>query len=294
MLIAVFKIAMQYYIPLLGGMVFVFYQFERPPVFFNQAVWERQVERGSGEKLRALEADFNAAHAEKQQQLQAWLSARRAHDANAENTARTAALAAQARSDAARAETRDVLRAADPRNTANDSDYVFITFILGYLPHGLIGLLIAVFFAATFSYKAGELNALGSTTTVDLYRHVIRREASDRHYVIASKCFTAFWGLVAIAFALFANLAENLIQATNIVGSIFYGVMLGLFLVAFFLKRIGGTAAFWAAIAAQMLVFVMYATSSISYLWYNVIGCFACVLFSAAIQLFVPRPTHTV
>ena len=171
-----------------------------------------------------------------------------------------------------------------PGTKANDADYVFITFILDYLPHGLIGLLVTAFFAAALSSKAGELNALGSTTTVDVYRHLVRLDASDAHYVVASKVFTAFWGLVAIAFALFANLAENLIQAVNILGSIFYGVMLGLFLVAFFLKRVGGTAVFWAALAAQAVVFVLYATLSISYLWYNVIGCVACIAFGLILQ----------
>ena len=110
------------------------------------------------------------------------------------------------------------------------------------------------------------------------------REATDAHYVAASKWFTALWGVVAIGFALFANLAENLIQAVNILGSVFYGVVLGLFLVAFFLKRIGGTAVFWAALAAQALVFALYATLSISYLWYNVIGCGACMAFSVILQ----------
>ena len=166
----------------------------------------------------------------------------------------------------------------------NDSDYVFITFILDQLPHGVIGLLVAVFFAAAFSSKAGELNALGSTTTVDFYRHIVKRDASDAHYVNASKWFTALWGLVAIGFALYAQLAENLIQAVNILGSIFYGVVLGLFLVAFFFKKIGGTAAFWAALAAQGMVFALYFTLSISYLWYNFIGCAACVLFSFILQ----------
>ena len=140
------------------------------------------------------------------------------------------------------------------------------------------------FFAAALSSKAGELNALGSTTTVDIYRHIVKREASDAHYVAASKWFTALWGLVAIAFALFANLAENLIQAVNILGSIFYGVVLGLFLVAFFLRRIGGTAVFWGALAAQALVFALYSALPISYLWYNVIGCAACMAFSIVLQ----------
>jgi Na+/proline symporter len=286
---AVFKIPMQFFILLLGVLVFVFYQFERPPVFFNTTVWQRQVEHGSGEKLHALEADFDAAQSEKQRQVGAWVAARQAGNSAAEEQARAAALVAHAKSEAARNETKAVLRAADPRNTANDADYVFITFILHYLPHGLIGLLVAAFFAATFSSKSGELNALGSTTTVDLYRHVIKREASDAHYVVASKWFTALWGLFAIGFALFANLAENLIQATNIVGSIFYGVVLGLFLVAFFLKWVGGTAVFWAAILAQVTVFVMYASLPISYLWYNLIGCGACMGFSVIIQAVLGR-----
>jgi Na+/proline symporter len=285
---AVFKIPMQFFILLLGALLFVFYQFETPPVFFNQSAWHLQADGVAGGKLRALAADFNAAHAEKERHLQAWLAARHAGNQVAASTERAAALAAHARGEADRVATKTALRAADPRIIANDSDYVFITFILDHLPHGLIGLLVAVFFAATFSSKAAELNALGSTTTVDLYRHVIKREASDAHYLAASKWFTALWGFFAIGFALFANLAENLIQATNIVGSVFYGVVLGLFLVAFFCKRIGGTAVFWAAVASQVLVFVLYGTLAISYLWYNFIGCAACMLFSFVIQAFLP------
>jgi Na+/proline symporter len=280
---AVFKIPMQFFILMLGVLIFVFYQFERPPVYFNQTAWNYQVQHGPGERLRAIEASFNASHSEERVRLQAWLDARHAGDGAAEAAARTGLEAAHERGEAARTETRAVLRASGPRGAANDSDYVFITFILGHLPHGLIGLLVTAFFAAALSSKSGELNALGSTTTVDFYRHVINREATDAHYVAASKWFTAFWGLVAIAFALFANLTENLIQAANILGSVFYGAPLGLFLVAFFLKRVGGTAVFWAALAAQALVFALYLTR-ISYLWYNVIGCAACILFSLILQ----------
>lgn len=289
---AVFKIPMQFFILLLGVMVFVFYQFEPPPVFFNTTVWQRQAAQASGPELRTLAADFDAAQQDKQAHLRAWVAARRAGDPAAEERAQAAARAAHVRSEAARNATKLVLRGADPRNTANDADYVFITFILRYLPHGLIGLLVAVFFAATFSSKAGELNALASTTTVDLYRHVVRRDADDRHYVRASKCFTALWGLIAIAFALFAQLTENLIQATNIVGSVFYGVVLGLFLVAFFVPWVHGTAVFWAALAAQALVFVMYATLPISYLWYNLIGCGACMLFAIILQAVLGQTGH--
>jgi SSS family solute:Na+ symporter len=284
---AVCKIPMQALILLLGVLIFVFYQFERPPVFFNQAAWRYQAAHGAGDRLRAVEADFAAAHAAERRELETWLAARHARDGAAEATARAAVLQAQARTAAVREEARQALRAGRPGAVANDSDYVFITFILDHLPHGIIGLLVAAFFAAAFSSKAAELNALGSTTTVDFYRHLVRRQASDAHYVAASRWFTALWGVAAIGFALGANLAENLIQAVNIIGSIFYGVVLGLFLSAFFLRRVGGTAVFWAALAAQTLIFALWigrASLGISYLWYNVIGCAACMLFSLLLQ----------
>jgi Na+/proline symporter len=281
---AVFKIPMQFSILLLGVLVFVFYQFERPPVFFNQAAWNLGAKHDADEQFRSLEQKFTAVHAQKEQLIQKWLDAKHADDRQAEAAARTQAQAALERCEAVRAEVKTALLAADPRAKTNDTDYVFITFVLDHLPHGVIGLLVAAFFAAALSSKAAELNALGSTTTVDFYRHVIKRDATDAHYVAASKWFTLLWGLVALAFALFANLVENLIQAVNIVGSVFYGVVLALFLVAFFLRWIGGTAVFWAALAAQMLVFVLYFSLNISYLWYNFIGCAACVLFSLLIQ----------
>jgi len=277
---AVCKIPMQFFILMLGVMIFVFYQFQQPPIYFDRAA----LEHDAGGRLRGFEADFAKVHAQERQQLLAWLNAKHAGDRDAEAAARAAALAAHQQGDDVRARAKAALLPANSRTTTHEADYVFITFILDYLPHGIIGLLVAAFFAAAMSSKAAELNALGSTTTVDFYRHIVARAATDAHYVAASRCFTILWGLVAIGFALFANLAENLIQAVNILGSIFYGVMLGLFLIAFFLRRIGGTAAFWAALAAQLLVFVLYFSLTISYLWYNFIGCAACMLFSAAIQ----------
>jgi Na+/proline symporter len=284
---AVFKIPMQFFILLLGALVFVFYQFEPPPVYFNKVAWNAAVRHGSSEQLRSLERKFDAVHVEKEQFIHSWLLARHSADRKAEAEARAQAVAAHDRSEAVRTEAKAVLSAADPGAKANDADYVFITFVLDHLPHGVIGLVVAAFFAAALSSKSAELNALGSTTTVDFYRHLLKREAAEAHYVAASKWFTLFWGLVALAFALFANLVENLIQAVNIVGSVFYGVVLALFLTAFFLRRVGGTAIFWAALAAQTLVFVLYFTLNISYLWYNFIGCAACVLLSLMIQMAV-------
>jgi Na+/proline symporter len=280
---AVCKIPMQFLILLLGVLMFVFYQFEPPPVFFNQTSWKAAAERNGG-KFHAVEQKFAAACAQKEQSLRAWLDARRVHDSAAETRALAQTLAAHQQSEAARAEARAALRDADIHAQTNDGDYVFITFILAELPHGVIGLLVAAFFAAALSSKAAELSALGSTTSVDFYRHLLKREAGEEHYVKASRWFTALWGLVALGFALFAHLQENLIQAVNIVGSVFYGVVLGMFLVAFFVKWVRGTAVFFAALLAQALVFSLYFTLNISYLWYNLIGCAACVLFSILIQ----------
>ena len=281
---AVLKIPMQFLILLLGVIVFVFYQFEPPPFYFNQSAWNQAVRHDPGGKLQALKQEFDETYGQKQQFIRQWLEAKHDHNQAAETAARIQALAALDHGNALRKEAGTIMQANDPSVKGNDADYVFITFILHQLPHGLIGLLIAAFFAAALQSKSAELNALGSTTTVDFYRYLVKRKADDTHYVAASKWFTLFWGLVALAFALFANLAENLIQAVNIVGSVFYGVMLALFLVAFFLKRVGGTAVFWAALVSQLLVFVMYFSLSISYLWYNFIGCAVCVLLSLIIQ----------
>jgi len=292
---AILKIPMQFLILLLGALLFVFYQFERPPVFFNRSEWERSADRagvGAG-RLRALEVQHAAAVTHSQEAIRAWVHARTTGDPAAEATARATMLEAHRRTEALRAEAKTALTAIDPRAKTKDSDYVFITFILSELPHGAIGLLVAVMFAAALSSKAAELSALGTTTTIDLWRHLQPLAAADEaRNVRVAKWFTALWGLFAIAFALFAGFAENLIEAINILGSIFYGVILAIFLVAFFLRRVGGTAVFVAAVAAQVLVIAMFFSLSIGYLWYNLIGCAACLLFSVVLQAALgPRPS---
>jgi solute:Na+ symporter, SSS family len=280
---AVCKIPMQFFILLLGAMLFVFYQFERPPIVFNDSAWKREANTDANVHLGELEQKFTLIHEEKSHLIQVWVQARRTP------------FEAEARKQVQAASDDEAVVQDDARKTingkGNEADYVFIRFILQYLPHGLIGLLVAAFFAAALSSKAAELNALASTTTIDLYRHIIRREASDRHYVIASKCFTVFWGLVALGFALFANMVENLIQAANIVGSLFYGVPLALFLIAFFMKPIRGSDVFYSAVLSEVLVIVLYFTLNISYLWYNFIGCAACVVLSSVCWACFGRDT---
>jgi solute:Na+ symporter, SSS family len=287
---AILKIPMQFVILLLGALLFVFYQFAPHPVFFNQAEWRRHAQDG---RFRDLEAQHASAVAQSQSAIRAWLVARTSDDAAREASARAAMVAASHRTDAIRAEAKTALVAADPRAKTKDSDYVFITFILSELPHGAVGLLVAVMFAAALSSKASELAALGTTTTMDFWRHFRPLAAVDEaRNVRLARRFTALWGVFAVGFALFAGFAENLIEAINILGSIFYGVLLGLFLVAFFLRRVGGSAVFFAAVTAQALVIVMYLSLAIGYLWYNLIGCAACIAFSVALQAVLPPRTH--
>jgi hypothetical protein len=256
--------------------------------------WKQQLAGPGGTELKALETEYVAAHERTREDVREWLDARRSGDVSSEARALDAARATQAQAEAVRAKTRDIIHRQAPKLSTNDADYVFITFVLAELPHGLIGLLLAVFFAAALQSNAAELNALASTTTIDLYRHVWRSGHDDAHHLIASKWWTAFWGLVAMSFALFASISENLIQAVNIVGSIFYGVVLGLVLVALFVKSAKGTAVFWGALTAQALVFVLFFTLNISYLWYNVIGCAACMLFGLAFQNIFGSTAFTV
>ncbi|HEY7087601.1 MAG TPA: sodium:solute symporter, partial [Tepidisphaeraceae bacterium] len=277
---AVCKIPMQFFILLLGAMLFVFYQFERPPIIFRTI--------DPSHVATALDERFSAVHADKEKQINEWLAARHAGDAEAEAQARARAFSANSELDRIRGEAKAQLSATDAK--VNDADYVFIRFILSYLPHGLIGLLVTAFFAAALSAKAAELNGLASTSVIDVYRHMIKRDADDHHYLVASKCLVIVWGLVAIGFALFAHLVENLIQAGNIIASVFYPIILGVFLIGFFLRDIRGTAVFWGAIAAQVLVLVLYFSLPISYLWYNVIGCAACICFSMLLQLLLGKP----
>jgi Na+/proline symporter len=286
---AVWKIPMQAGILLLGALLFVFYQFQAPPIFFNTVAWQQQASGPHAAELQTLEADYARTHAETRASIDTWLAARQRQDTAAEAAAIQDAQASRARGEQLRDQAKAILKQGAPRLSTNDADYVFITFVLHQLPHGLIGLLVAAFLAAALQSKSAELTALGATTTVDFYRHIVRRDADDEHHVLATRWFTAFWGVVAMSFALFASMSENLIQAVNIVGSIFYGVALGLVLVAFFAKHVQGTAVFWAGVVSQLLVFVLFATLEISYLWYNVIGCGACVLLSLALQAIVGR-----
>ena len=277
---AVVKVPMQFFILLLGAIVFMFYQFEKPPAYFNQPAYQRAMQSGYAPQLTQLQTQCDDVFAQKRAAIRALSTVSSSERDAAMNNIRKL----DAEAHALRDQTKAILVQAGVDPKSKESDYVFITFILQQMPHGVVGLLIAVILCATMSAMAATLNALGSTTAIDFYRPLIRPNASDHHYVIAAQALTAAWGLIAIGVASFASLVENLIEAGNILGSVFYGSILGLFLTAFFIRRVTGSAVFFAALIAQTLVFILFATTNIGYLWYNFIGCAAVLILAPILQ----------
>jgi len=284
---AVVKVPLQFLILLLGAIVFMFYQFEKPPVYFNQPAYQRAMESSYASQLKALQTQFDDVFVRKRAAIRAVSST----SSNERDVAMTRLRDLDAQARELRDRTKAVLEQAGVDPKSKESDYVFITFILQQMPHGLVGLLIAVILCATMSATAATLNALGSTTAIDFYRPLIPN-ASDHHYVVAAKALTAAWGLIAIGVASFASLVENLLEAGNILGSVFYGSILGLFLAAFFIRRATGSAVFFAALLAQALVFILFATTNIGYLWYNLIGCAAVLVLATVLQQTIFRGTQ--
>ena len=264
------KVPMQFFILLVGVMVFVFYQFEPAPINFNPKAVAAVKTSSEAEAFKTLEIE----NLDTQRRLKAAIL----QGNTSEDIQRLSKeeLAQRTRAKA-------LITKAAPEQEPNDKDYVFISFILGYLPSGLIGLLIAVIFSAAMSSTASELNALAATTTVDLYQRNVS-EKSEAHYVKASKGFTLGWGLIAILFASVGNLFENLIQLVNIIGSVFYGTILGIFLVAIFIKQIKGKAIFWAAVLSEAFIIFLFYQDAVSFLWLNLIGAVLTVLLGFIFQ----------
>jgi SSS family transporter len=269
----IFKIPMQFFILFVGVMVFVFYQFNATPIHFNPAARaalrapEYQVE------YEALSNELAGIQKEKQQLQMQYLEVN-----NKVKTTKIVLLKSEiqkldVRENELRNRAKELVARADPSIASNDKDYVFIHYILNNLPVGLIGLLLAVILSAAMSSTASELNALGTITTLDIYKRHVTASKTPGYDLKLSKGFTLLWGIIAIMIASVASLFENLIQLVNIIGSIFYGNVLGIFLLAFFFKRIQGKAVFYAAIITQILVVLVFYVDLMSYLWLNLLGC---------------------
>lgn len=268
----VFKIPMQFFILLLGVMVFVFFEFNTSPVNFNPQVISHLEEKHTNE-FDVILNQYDEINSEKRRLQENFLVSEMDFPSELNSL--------QTKEKEIRNDVKELVSSTENTIEENDKDYVFLHFILNYLPKGLIGLLIAVIICAAMSSTASELNALAATTTIDLYKRNHNQKKTEKHYLVATKLFTVMWGIIAIIFASFGTLFENLIQLVNIIGSIFYGTILGIFLVAFFLKKVKSNSVFWSACLSQFLIFVIFFSTDISFLWLNVIGAFLTVIFSA-------------
>lgn len=274
------KVPMQFFILLIGAMVFVFYQFVAPPLFFNP-VEDSKIKNGKySEEYIQLENEFNEIHEIKKESIYGLISAIDAYDDARIDIERNKVIDANKKAESIKEEAAGLIKESNPLSDGNDTNYIFLSFVLGFLPTGLIGLVLAAILSASMSSTSAELNALASTSVIDIYKRMIKKEGSDKHYLIISKLFTIFWGGFAIFFALFANSLGSLIEAVNILGSIFYGTILGIFLVAFYIKKIGGNSVFLAAIIAEIAVINFFLFTDTPYLWFNFIGCVLVVLLS--------------
>lgn len=278
------KIPMQFGILFLGAMVFVFYQFVTPPMIFNPVETAKVTNSAYAEEYSSLNKRYIEIHNDKQNKIREMLQAQDNNDEAAINNSVSQMNELRVQEAEIRNKAHGLIKSADPGADTNDTNYIFLSFVINYLPTGIIGLLLACIFSASMSSTSAELNALASTTVVDVYKRLIKSDASDKHYVIVSKAATLFWGLYAIAFAIFANRLGSLIEAVNILGSLFYGTILGMFLIAFYFKKIGGTATFIAAIIAEIVVLSCYFFTDIPFLWYNVIGCTVLIIVAHVIN----------
>ena len=287
---AVAKIPMQFFILFIGAMVFVFYLFVQPPVLFQRAELGR-IERVGD--FQPLAEQYNRAFEDRRQAALALVEAHHARDSVAERDRIAEYRAAQKQVDGARAQAVKLVESTGGEKGFSDTNYIFLSFVTRHLPAGIVGLIIAVIFAAAMSASSGEINSLATVTVVDIYRRHVRREGSDHHYLAASRWATLFWGICAVTFAGWGKHPESLIVAVNVVGSLFYGSLLGCFVLALGFRRVGGTATFIGMLAGEVAIFSAFLFTGMSYLWYNVIGCSVVVATALAITYVAPGATAT-
>jgi len=281
------KVPMQFFILLIGVMVFVFFQFNQVPLNFNpnnKIIVEHSIYK---KQYNELEQKLSKLSEDKKEINLLYID----HlNQNYDNPIlRQELVALSSKENDLRDEARELISKADEKSETNDKDYVFIHFILNYLPKGLIGLLLAVILSAAMSSTASGLSALASTTAIDIYKRNIKATKSEKHYVDATKFFTILWGLIAILFACIGTLFENLIQLVNIIGSIFYGTVLGIFLVGFYIRYVKANAIFWGATLSQLIIFYIYYLDVVSFLWLNFIGAMLTIFLSILFQIIIRK-----
>jgi Na+/proline symporter len=288
---AVAKIPMQFFILFIGAMVFVFYLFAQPPMIFRP----NELRRAQGSaSYRAIEQEYNRAFEHRKEAALAAAEARRSGDPAAQDRAVRDFRAAQGEVDASRKAAFRLVESTGGEKGFNDTNYIFLSFVTRYLPVGIVGLVIAVIFAATMSASSGEINSLATVTVIDVYKRHVKPGASDHHYLWASRVATLFWGAYAVMFAGFAGGLGSLIEAVNFVGSLFYGTLLGCFTLALGFPRVRGTAAFVGMIVGETAILATWWFTNMAWLWYNVIGAAVVVTTALAVSAFASESTSTI
>lgn len=287
------KIPMQFLILLIGILVFAFYQFHTPPVFFNKVEVESIRKSAYSAQYDSLQNEYSLQQEQKRVHINEYVRALHENDKEREEALGITLKSSQAATDAVRTKTLELVRKNTGSEKTNDTDYVFLSFVMEYLPVGLVGLLIAIIFLAAMGSTASGLNSLASTTIVDFYKRFHKREESESFYLAASRWATVLWGLFCVVVAFFASrLGDNLIEVVNILGSFFYGTILGIFLVAFWMKQVKGTAVFYAALITEVFVIAAWYFNVMAFLWLNVLGCLLLMILAAGIQYLFPKDVN--
>jgi len=286
------KIPMQFAILLIGVLVFTYYQFHQPPIFFNQVEIKKLKESKYAPDYQILEQKHSELFKTRESVVQQLNTALDHDDEKRIADYRSSLGQLNAKMQAVKEGTLDLIKKNNPTAETNDNNYVFLSFVTSVFPKGLIGLLIAVIFLASMGSTASAINSLASTTTIDIYKRFINPTSSEKQELLWSRLFTLIWGTFTVIVALYANRLGNLLEAVNILGSLFYGTILGIFIVAFYMKKIQGKAVFLAAILSEIIVIAVWTINKIPFLWLNLIGCLAVMLIAYIVQLGtkVPRP----
>lgn len=280
------KIPMQFFILMIGVLVFSFYQFHEAPIYFNKAQVKKVLESPEhAESFKEINTNYESVYQAKITATQELSAALEQNNQQVLDQKVSVVKAKEAELQTYRKQAIEIISKNDPLADKNDSNYVFLSFVTSFLPVGLVGLLIAIIFLASMGSTASGLNSLASTSVVDIYKRWLNKDGSEKHYLLISRLSTVLWGVLCIVVALNASKLGNLLEAVNILGSLFYGTILGIFLVAFYMKSISGNVVFIAAIITQAIIFHFYNIDVVSYLWLNVIGCLSVMLISAIIQL---------
>ncbi|MBK7378556.1 MAG: sodium:solute symporter [Ignavibacteriales bacterium] len=285
----ILKIPMQFFILLIGVMVFVFFQFIQPPLYFNPIEEKTLLESEHSQEYLLLQNKYKEVFEKKLKSSKELLSG--GNDKNISFSKKEELNLISKEENNLRDEAKKLIKKANPTSDTNDTNYIFLTFVINFLPTGLIGLIIAAILSASMSSTSAELNSLASTTVIDIYKRLIKKDASDKHYLKVSKAATVLWGVYAISFALFANRLGTLIEAVNVLGSLVYGTILGIFLVAFYFKRVKGTPTFISALIAEIVVLYCFIFTSIPFLWFNVISCVLIIILANLFSMFKLNPS---